>query len=289
MNQAEFRNKLRERIRDKVVIVGVTPIVAEITPTRRPVIPSILYVAISGATAWGTVGVVGIDSAGVPTTEDIVFAANGTKPTSKAYKTVTKITAAGFTGGDIEIKTTYKDFDDAELDNVIAGALQKYARYRPQIVVEEIVATAANEYDMPSGSLWIQNITDLLGKDLLWQERNGKYLIVCYSDRSYFGYLTIGLSMAISVGIDNLSQFRIYYAAIPAIEDVRADMIEALILCCEALCDRMKSEEPDRWVGYSVNVPGVEKLDISAEFRTAYERKMREFDRRVGVPYGCRS
>lgn len=289
MNQAEFRNKLRERIRDKVVIVGVTPIVAEIIPMRRPLIPSILYIAISEATAWGTVGVVGIDSAGIPTTEDVSFTANGTKPTGKAYKTVTKITAAGFTGGDIEVKTTYKDFDDAELDNVVAGSLQEYARYRPQIVVEEIIATAANEYDMPSGSLWIQNITDTSGNDLSWQERNNKYVITGYDSNSYDGYLINGLSISTGNAIDNLGKIRIYYAGIVAIDNIRADMTEALILCCEALCDRMKSEEPDRWVGYSVNVPGVEKLDISTEFRTAYERKMREFARRVGVPYGCRS
>lgn len=289
MNHAQFRNQLRERVRDKVELVGTTPIVAEIVPARRPIIPSIIYFTISGATAWGTVGVVGIDSAGIPTTESVVFTGNGMRPTSKAYKAVTKVTITGFTGGNIEVKTTYKDFDDTELDHVIAEALGEYAKHRPQIIVANVTAIAENEYDKPVGSLWIQNVTDMNGTDLTWQERNKKYFLTGYDGNSWDGYITNVLSSSTSNSVENLSKFRIYYAGITPIEDVRDDMFGALLLCCEALCDRMKGEEPDRWVGYAVNVPGVEKLDISTEFRKAYETKMREFARRVGVPYGCRS
>ncbi|MDI6781585.1 MAG: hypothetical protein QME49_05750 [bacterium] len=289
MNRAQFSSQLRDRVRDRVEVVGATPIVAEIVPTRRPMISSTIYLTVSGATAWGTVTVAGIDSTGMPATEDVVFANNEMKPTSKTYKSVSKITTADFTGGLIEAKTTYKDFDDTELDNILSEALQEFSRHRPQIVVEEIATTLANEYLLPQRQLWIQNITDLVGNDLLWQERNGKYVLLGYDGNSWDGYIVNELSSSVENAIGNLANFRIYYAAITPIADVRDDMIGLLLLCCEALCDKMKSEEPDRWCGYSVNVPGVEKLDISTEFRKAYENKMREFTRRVGVPYGCRS
>lgn len=288
MTQNEFRNKLRERIRDKTVLVGITAIVSEIIPTRRPTVASMLSVSITEATVWGSVKLYGYDAMGVGIDESLTFIANGTKTTGKIFKRLTKIECSGFTGGKIEIKTDYKDFDDEELNNVIAGALQEYAQYKPRFLMTEMDIITGNEYPEPTGTIWIRRIEDVNSNKISFSVYDGKFSLSGYEVRSWQGYLTPELSASVTNTLDGLKKFRVFYAVIPGIETITKDT-ELLLLAAEALCDRMKSEEPDRWVGLSTNVPGVEGLDISTEFRNAYESKMKEFRYQIGSAYASRN
>lgn len=286
MTKTEFREKLREKIRDRVALVGTTNIVSEIVPTRYPLVSSRIYVTITDATSWGTIKIIGTQDKKIAQEETLTFSINTTKITDKFFSTIDKIECQGWVGGKITVSTAYKDFDDIELNNVIDEALIRFARYRPKFVTIEKTVTTNNKYDLPAGLLWIKSVWGTDG-EINWYVENGQLVLSGYNQSSYSGYLTNELAIN-TISILPTGNFKIKYAVLPAIEEIVGYDSE-LLLCAEALCDRMKSEEPDRWVGYVTTIPGAEKLNVATEFREAYESKMAEFERLVKFGYGVRT
>jgi len=270
LTSTELRDKLRDRLRDRTSLVGVTPIIASITSVYRIPHTSTITVIVVAATAWGTVEVCGEDGKGTAQTETLTFTANGSKTTTKPFsKKITVINCTGFIAGTIEARIEYNDFDDIELDSVIDGAVQEYAKYKPKIIVETVDIGIDGYYAIPTGALWVNSI--LIGNtEIIFREENGKIKTVMYADTGKAVVET---------------QIKIEYATTPDISEIKNT--EMLLLCAEAFSDRIKSEEPDRWIGVSISVQGIDKLDVSTEFRDAAQVKMTEFRRQMGCGYGC--
>lgn len=277
MTLTEFRDRLRDRLRDRTSLVGDMVITSVISPTRHLPHSSLIIVTVSSATTFGTVTVYGMDGVGVEQNEVLTFTCNGEKTTVKIFsKKLTKIECSGFTAGTISVRCQYKDFDDVELDGVITGALEEYSRYKNKRASSIVDVDSNGYYPVPIGALWIYRVSDLADKEFTFEICNNKIKVI-----EYYEYDENATPSTIA-GI----QIRAEYATAYLINEI--PHIEPLILCAEALCDRMKSEEPDRWVGISISVPGIEKLDVSSEFRIASEKKMTEFRKLMRCGYGCR-
>jgi hypothetical protein len=185
-------------------------------------------------------------------------------------KKVAAINCIGFTGGTIEARIEPKDFDDVELDGVIDGAVREYAKYRPKINISTVGLDIGGYYPVPSDALWVVGAYAPANVEVSYKIENKKIrAISCYD-----GGITI-----------SEGRLKIEYAVTPDVSEI--DNTEMLLLCAEGLCDRIKAEEPDRWAGISVSIQGIDKLDVSTEFRQSAESKMREFRKQMGVGYGC--
>lgn len=267
MTQVELRDQLRTRIRDKTVIVGTTPIIAGIVPTGKPIVSSYIRVVITGATVWGQVKLIGYNSEDNAQDETLTFIDNAEQLSIKRFARLSKVECSGFTGGTIEIRIYAKDFEDTELDEAINQILQLYAQQKPKFVV--IAETINKDYKRPADKLWIKSITDGFGKQVIWENFGEGIKLLGFEPISIDEILE-----AITLG--DATSFSIEYAIMPAITDIQGRE-HLILLGAEAFCDKMKAEEPDRFVGIAVAIPDIEKLTISNLFLESYKLKIGQF------------
>ncbi|MEW6096260.1 MAG: hypothetical protein AB1567_07015 [bacterium] len=271
MTQTEFRDRLRTRIRDKTIIVGTTTIISEIVPTGKPIVASYIRVVIVGATVWGTVKIIGYDSENNAQDETLTFTTNDEEISTKRFLRISKIECSGFTGGTIEVRVYSKDFEDSELDEVISQALQHYAQCRPKLIIATNI-TIDDNYTIPTDKLWIRNIWTISNRQVFWEQRGQGVKIIGVEPTTVtetLNYVNDGVS-------DN--KYNVEYASVPTIEDI-VGREAILLLGAEAYCDRMKAQEPDRFVGIAMALPDIERLQINSLFEQNYETKIKQFEK----------
>ncbi|MFZ5986385.1 MAG: hypothetical protein ACOYWZ_04555, partial [Bacillota bacterium] len=188
MTQQELRDRIRISRRDRTVIVGKTNIVSTIKPSFQPPILSQMIVTVSGATAFGTVTIKGSDSKKQTQEEVITFSTNESKTTTKYFETIAEIACSGFTGGEIEVRSTFKDFADGDIDYAIETALNDYSNYNHLDKEEKFSVVSNNEYSKPTGCLWIKSVNMSDGVPLLWETWDNKFRMKGIDQNSFLQF-----------------------------------------------------------------------------------------------------
>ncbi|MFZ5987187.1 MAG: hypothetical protein ACOYWZ_08720, partial [Bacillota bacterium] len=152
---------------------------------------------------------------------------------------------------------------------------------------EKFSVVSNNEYSKPTGCLWIKSVNMSDGVRLLWETWDNKFRIKGIDQNSFLQF-TEPSKLAV-LDTTTFTEFKLYFAKRKEIGDLLGNEIELVFLRADVELDKMLINEPNRYVDMVVNVPGMERLQVSNLYLEAYERKIKEYNEKVRRPEGVRT
>lgn len=197
---------------------------------------------------------------------------------------------------------TLAGIDSAALDAMIDDALMEYSRIRPRkLIVRNIPVETDGLYSFPTGAIDLLEICangHTVGFEVADDGTNKEYRLTGYvfTDFSALTEIPFYESQNVTQGSTArpaILEFNLTYLVVHTLATISDFDIEAIIAFIEYLAWNLKASQPEEFIELtdtdSTGASSTARADkVQASFEKQAEKKLTDFNRRMGTAYGTR-